>query len=144
MKQPHVPATGCRLVVMPVDDIAFEIEHADWPPVDGWPTVIIVLNGADLLCGVGGMGMDPDELVAKLRRPDAERDATVRRCGCGEVGCRSLQVRVTRSDDTVSWHCWTGSLESPDQLPEFCFDSSQYARAINDLSDRVAELPAEP
>jgi hypothetical protein len=124
-----------------MDQIAFKIEQADWVPVNSWPMAIVLVNGEDVLADVEGMAMAPEDLATELRRPDAQRDATVRRCGCGEVGCGDLQVRVIQRDDTVVWNRWTGSLVSPEPLPEFRFEASQYAAAVKDLTDHATQLP---
>jgi hypothetical protein len=63
------------------------------------------------------IGLDPDDILVRpcpLHSGDKPHRATVARCGCGVIGCGSIEVEVTRCSENVEW-TW-GSPDSPKTL----------------------------
>jgi hypothetical protein len=90
------------------------------------------------------MGLDPDDILVEpcpLRCGSDPHRATIARCGCGVIGCGSVEVEVVRSRTNVEWR-W-GSPDSTESL-KFLARSydSEVERALNDTSwetpDRTA------
>src|SRR5215470_11412405 len=56
------------------------------------------------------MGMDPDHLLSyhELSARTEPHGATIIRCGCGEVGCGSTEVRISIEGERVIWDSWQG------------------------------------
>jgi hypothetical protein len=84
------------------------------------------------------MGLDPDHLLVEpcpLRANEIARIVTIGRCGCGEVGCGSVEVEISREQAAVKWR----SLSSPLEVQ---FDVSQYdAEVERALQDHRWETP---
>jgi hypothetical protein len=84
------------------------------------------------------MGLDPDQLLVEpcpLHASETPRVATIGRCGCGEVGCGSVEVEIRRENAAVKWR----SLDSPLEIQ---FDASQYEAEIERaLRDHSWETP---
>ena len=84
------------------------------------------------------MGLDPDQLLVEpcpLDASETPRIVTIGRCGCGEVGCGSVEVEIRRENAAVKWR----SLDSPLEIQ---FDGSQYEAEIERaLRDHSWETP---
>ena len=150
-----------------MDEIHFEIGERD-DPADGIvEAVSILINGRDLVQIVGEMessfaardgnpdlagsyaGLPPNEVFLPSRRflgkPETYYDndgpddkLAVLGCGCGEVGCWPLLVRITLREETVIW----SDSEQPhrrhwrhDGLGPFVFDCSRYLDALRQPDD---------
>ena len=89
------------------------------------------------------MGMDPDQLLSyrHLSAQEEPHEATVVRCGCGEVGCGSASVRISAQGDRVIWDDWQGDTGGRPTKP-LIFDRNQYMKAVKDaIEDHSWETP---
>ena len=106
--------------------------------------VVFLGGGRDLIRSIddGMMGLDPDDILIQpspLLVKIEPHIATVARCGCGEVGCGSMESELVCRDASVIW-----SIQHHAQ--SFTFNLEQYAeeveRALTDMSwetpDRTA------
>jgi hypothetical protein len=88
-----------------------------------------------------GLGMDPYDLLIPANRLLATAVPTtvpIARCTCGEYGCGSTDVTVTRDDDLVHWD-W--SIEVP-MARRVSFDAGQYdAEVARVAADHSWETP---
>jgi hypothetical protein len=88
------------------------------------------------------MGLDPDDILAEpcRLRGNAELSAiTIARCGCGVLGCGSIEIEIRRSEDRVVW-----SLEEyfGDRSVELSFRMGPYDAEIDRaLNDHTWETP---
>ena len=88
----------------------------------------------------GMIGLDPDDILVTpcplLGGRESHR-ITVARCSCGEIGCGSVEVEVTRSRERVDW-TWSrpGSSETLEFLAPV-YDAEVTRR----LSDTTWETP---
>jgi hypothetical protein len=84
------------------------------------------------------MGMDPDQILVEpspLGATDAPREVTIGRCGCGVVGCGSIEVRIEREGDRVTWRALASGVS-------LAFDADAYDAEIQRaLADRSWETP---
>ena len=100
--------------------------------------VLLLGDGRDLVRSIasGMMGLDPDDILVEptLLHVDAKpRRATIGRCDCGEVGCGSVEVEVSRQGETVVW-----STQPRGQT--FSFDAQQYeAEVVRAVADTTWE-----
>jgi hypothetical protein len=63
--------------------------------------VVLLAGGENLIDRFSKkmMGLDPDQLLVEpcpLHANEIARIATIGRCGCGEVGCGSVEVEIGR------------------------------------------------
>jgi hypothetical protein len=92
--------------------------------------LLIAIDGVLELLRWGGIGMEPDVLLNPemplLPAGSAQSaDVLVQRCECGEVGCASLSVTITRDGDAVRWSNFRDRAQ-PVDLGPFTFDANQY------------------
>jgi hypothetical protein len=113
----------------------------------------IAIEGVLELRRWGGLGMEPDvllnpEMPLLPAGPGQSVDVLIQRCDCGDVGCGSLSVTISRDGDAVRWSNFRDANE-PVDLGPFTFDAAQYEaelrRAHNDRSwesraERIARL----
>jgi hypothetical protein len=95
-----------------VDSLRLEVTLASGDAGGGFQVQVYV-NGVEMTSAGAGLGMDPydvlvptDHLVAAAQ----PRTVPIARCGCGEYGCGSTDVTITRDGDLVHWD-W--SIEVP-------------------------------
>lgn len=67
-----------------------------------------LVDGRDVLDGARlSRGCDPDDLLRRraveLLPLGGRRDAAIGVCSCGELGCRSFRVSISRQADVVQW-----------------------------------------
>ena len=108
----------------------------------------IAINGILELRRWGGIGMEPDVLLNPgmplLPSPSGEpTDVVVQRCGCGDVGCGSLTLTITRIDDKVRWFD-VRERDVPVDIGPFSFDAAEYEAELRRAhQDRSWESRAE-
>jgi hypothetical protein len=119
----------------------------------GGRELAIAIEGVLELRRWGGLGMEPDvllnpEMPLLPAGPGQSVDVLIQRCDCGDVGCGSLSVTISRDGDAVRWSNFRDANE-PVDLGPFTFDAAQYEaelrRAHNDRSwesraERIARL----
>lgn len=88
----------------------------------------------------GMLGLDPDDVLRDpppLLPGDGATPVPIARCGCGEVGCDSIEVVIRRSGDVVVWEVQQRSLSFPAAQYE-----SELRRATLDKSWETPERTA--
>jgi len=106
--------------------------------------VCLLGNGENLISRFDNsmMGLDPDDMFVDpcpLFPKDEPHMATIARCGCGVIGCGSVEVEIQRTEGFVTW-------KGVNSSTEIRFAATQYetevSRAMSDLSwetpDRTA------
>ena len=102
--------------------------------------VQLFADDQEVIAGLDGLGLDPDDFFAANAAIVAgkPRDARVGRCDCGVVGCGDLSIRIERDGEEIVWGV-AGT--------ELRFDAAQYdaelARAAADHSWESRERTAE-
>lgn len=127
-----------------VDCLRLEVTAVSGEAGGGFQVQVYV-NGVEMTSAGAGLGMDPyDVLVPRNRLVAASRPCTIpiARCECGEYGCGSTEVTITRDDGLVHW-AW--SVEVP-MNRGVSFEAAQYdtevARAAADHSWETPERTA--
>lgn len=74
----------------------------------GGRELVIAIDGVLELRRWGGVGMEPDVLLNPEMPllpgvPGQSAEVLVQRCDCGDVGCGSLSVTISREGDAVTW-----------------------------------------
>jgi hypothetical protein len=112
--------------------------------------VTVRLDGADLGAAAGRpayTGFDPDEILrdpSPLLPGERPRRVAVYRCSCGEAGCGTVAVLVSREGDRVVWRdardyvgVFVGPVAgeepaggTPLDLPDVTFDAERYAAEV--------------
>lgn len=150
-----------------MDTVGFRIERTDTPAWGFIDTVDILINGRSLVdaarevelpfaAGEGRprlagkyVGLPLEAILFPSRRllgePETYYDTdyldgklAVLGCGCGEVGCWPLRVRISVTEDRVTW----GGFEQPHRrrwdhgaLGPFVFDRGEYEAALQGSPD---------
>ena len=90
----------------------------------------------------GYMGLDPYDLLIEpcaLRAGNSPHVALIGRCGCGIIGCGSIEVTIQKVGERVIW-------TSADSSRSVQFEASQYhaevERALNDHTWETADRTA--
>jgi hypothetical protein len=105
--------------------------------------VRFLADGTDLIARYWSemIGLDPEHLLLEpclLRAGAHPHMATVARCSCGEIGCGSIQVEISRLADWVVWKPQYGS-------GVLRFDVVAYDAAVEHaISDTTWETPDRP
>jgi hypothetical protein len=114
----------------------------------GGRQLVIAIDGVLELRRWGGVGMEPDvllnpEMPLLPGLPGQSADVLVQRCDCGEVGCGSLSVTISRDGDAVSWSNFRKGDVQVDLGP-FTFDVTEYESELRRAhGDRPWESRAE-
>jgi hypothetical protein len=68
--------------------------------------VLVFVNGVEMTSRGAGLGMDPYDILVpsnRLLAAPETRTVPIARCECGEYGCGSTDVTITRDGDVVHW-----------------------------------------
>jgi hypothetical protein len=94
------------------DSLRLEVTPASGD-ADGGFQVQVYVNGVEMTSAGAGLGMDPYDILVPTNRLVAASQphtAPVARCECGEYGCGSTDVTITRDGDRAH-RDW--SIEAP-------------------------------
>jgi hypothetical protein len=121
--------------------------------ITGGRELLVAIDGVLELRRWGGLGMEPDtllnpEMPLLPAGPGQSADVLIQRCDCGEVGCGSLSVTISRDGDAVGWSNFRHG-DEPVDLGPFVFDAAEYEselrrahddRSWESRSERIARL----
>lgn len=119
---------------LPRSTIRFEAASAGWL---GGQQLLVFVDEVEMTSEGAGAGMAPSDLLTPenlLVAGPQPRRLTIARCTCGETGCGSTDVTITRDGDAVHWD-W--AIEAP-MARRATFERHQYDLEVVRIGDAHA------
>ena len=103
-RKQFIGSNGTVLTRLPRDTVRFEVRSTE-PDLSGHE-VLVYVNDVEMTRLGAGMGMDPFDLLIpdnRLVATATPHQVGIARCECGEYGCGSTDVVITRDENAVHW-----------------------------------------